>query len=226
MYKKHIWTWAPSLPRFADRFFSSQYISTSLSEGGQSSFCALSWSDYISIQNCMGNCFRKHMVLDYVSIRMKWHYFIIDLNCSSYLLQHETLRSWINIRIRCVFCKFIICFLGRKFQLIVFACFIVYDILFSYFIIMGVFLQLFYNFSHIILSLLNLETWVCFKIMRFVIVLQLFYWFSYIVKCNFNLVSKSIFQMLEWFLSFITPQKVIINGKPSIIACSTWFITH
>jgi hypothetical protein len=51
------WTFAPSLPCFAHKFPSSQYISTSLSEDGQSSFCSLSSSNYISIENCVGNCF-------------------------------------------------------------------------------------------------------------------------------------------------------------------------
>jgi hypothetical protein len=32
----------------------------SLSEGGQSSPCALFWKDYIEIDNCMGNCFLTH----------------------------------------------------------------------------------------------------------------------------------------------------------------------
>jgi uncharacterized membrane protein len=61
-----LWTWAPSLPCFADKFSSSQYISTSLSEDGQSSFCPLSSSNYISIENCLGNWFLTHVFHVYV----------------------------------------------------------------------------------------------------------------------------------------------------------------
>jgi hypothetical protein len=47
-------------------FLSSQYSRTPLSENGQSSFCQLSSSNYISIEDYVGNSFLTHMVLVYV----------------------------------------------------------------------------------------------------------------------------------------------------------------
>jgi hypothetical protein len=41
-------------------FLSFQYIRIPLPEDGQSSFCALSSSNYISIENYVGNCFLTH----------------------------------------------------------------------------------------------------------------------------------------------------------------------
>jgi hypothetical protein len=68
---------------------------------------------------------------------------------------------------------------------------------------------------------LNLETWVCLRIMRFVIVLLLFYCVSHIIKCNLNLLTRLHFR----FSSFIVIMKLIINGNLSIIAWCTWDIT-
>jgi hypothetical protein len=50
------WTWSPSLRCFSE-FLSSQYSRTPLSENGQSSFCHLSSSNYISIWNYVGKLF-------------------------------------------------------------------------------------------------------------------------------------------------------------------------
>ena len=98
------WSWAPS-PCFGDLFPSSQSIRTSLSEDDQSSFCPISENNYISVKNCVGNSFLTQMVRVYMWVRVKWHYFIIDLQSSGCLIQHETLRSRINVRIQCIFCN-------------------------------------------------------------------------------------------------------------------------
>jgi hypothetical protein len=76
---------------------------------------------------------------------MKWHYFIIDLKCSGYLLQHETPRSRINVRIHCVFYNYV-CYLFLRYEVLVnniyvFNYFITLGILFGYFIIMGIFFR-------------------------------------------------------------------------------------
>jgi hypothetical protein len=107
IYKKHILNLAPCLPNFAEMCLSSQYIKILLSEDGQSSFYSLSWKNYIYIENYMVNCFLTHMVLVSVYVRMKWHYFIIDFKHPGYQLQHEALKSRINIKIHFVFCNWV-----------------------------------------------------------------------------------------------------------------------
>jgi hypothetical protein len=42
-------------------------------------------------------------------------------------------------------------------------------------------------------SELHLESWLCFRMKRFIRVLQLFYWFSCITKRSLNLVTMSVF---------------------------------
>jgi hypothetical protein len=70
----------------------------------------------------------------------------------------------------------------------------------------------------------NLETFLCFKIMRFVIlvVLQLFYCFSYVIKYNLNLVHRNVFQILK--LCHTT--EINDNRKTQYIACCIRFIVY
>jgi hypothetical protein len=123
---------------------------------------------------------------------------------------------------------------------------IILDMLFSYFIIMCIFLQLYYYFGHIILFSIELVNMYIFQIFKIYIFLQLFHYFGYIIQLfllcvysfsyfiilafAFHMLLNAILILLAGmyfiFFSFITLQKPIINGKLSIIACYTWFIIH
>jgi hypothetical protein len=50
---------------------------------------------------CVSVCAACAHVCACVKVNMKWHYFIIDLQCSGYPFQRETPRNSINIMIHC-----------------------------------------------------------------------------------------------------------------------------
>jgi hypothetical protein len=64
----------------------------------------------------VGNCFLTNVVHIYVCVRVKWHYFIIDLKCSGFCFSMKHWGAESILRFTAYFViKFIIYFLGRKF---------------------------------------------------------------------------------------------------------------
>jgi hypothetical protein len=175
----------------------------------------------------MENSFLTHMIVVQFLVRMKWHYFIIDLKCSGYPLQHETLRRRINIRIHYIFfCEVYIYFLLGSFILIVFIYFsITFGYIFNSFfchIVMFVIELLniynkgsLYSFNYIIILaisfclILNLWRFIYFRFSRLLLFLQLFYYL--IQNCTWRHECVSGWRGLSEFCNYFVAFHVLLN---------------